>query len=287
MIAIFKREFKSYFIGMTGFLFAALLLLFTGIFATQFHLLGGYASFEYTLQSTCTVLLLVVPLLTMRSLVEDKRARTDRLLYSLPLKISQIILGKYLAMLAVFAIPTLIIALYPLILSTFGAVNLASAYACLFAFFLLGAALIALCLFLSTLADSQVIAAILGFGAVFLLYIIRSISAMIPSSSTVSLACLVVIGILIALVSYYLTRSIAVTCGVGAICIIPTIIVFLMDHSLFDGLFPAILSKLALFNRFEAFVYGIFDIPTVLLYLSFSIFFVTLTVLAAEKKRWS
>lgn len=287
MIAIFKREFKSHFIGMTGFLFAAILLLFTGVFATQFHLLGGYASFEYTLQSTCTVLLLVVPLLTMRSLTEDKRAKTDRLLYSLPLKLSQIILGKYLAMLAVFAVPTLIIAVYPLILGAFGTVNLASAYACLLAFFLLGAALIALCLFLSTLADSQVIAAILGFGAVFLLYIIRSISSMIPALSAVSFVCFVIIGALVSLAGYYLTRSIPAACIVGAVCILPTVIIFLTNSSLFEGLFPALLSKLALFNRFEAFVYGIFDIPTILLYLSVSIFFVALTVLAAEKKRWS
>lgn len=287
MFAVFKREIKSQFISMTGFLFAALLLLFVGIFATQFHLLGGYASFEHTLQSTCTILLLGVPLLTMRSLPEDKRAKTDRLLYSLPLKLSQIILGKYLAMLVVFAIPTLILATYPLVLSAFGEVNLGSAYACVFAFFLLGAALIAICLFLSSLAESQVIAAILGFGSVFLLYIFRSVSTMIPATASVSLLCLCALGVLIGVAGYYLTRSIPLACGIGAVCVLPTAIVYWRAPTLFEGLFPSLLSKLALFNRLEPFIYGIFDIPAIVTYLSVSVFFVTLTVLSAEKKRWN
>ena len=173
MVAVFKREIKSQFISMTGFLFAALLLLFVGIFATQFHLLGGYASFEHTLQSTCTILLLGVPLLTMRSLPEDKRAKTDRLLYSLPLKLSQIILGKYLAMLVVFAIPTLILATYPLVLSAFGKVNLGSAYACVLAFFLLGAALIAIGTFVSALTENQLSAAVVTIGVIAVMVLLN------------------------------------------------------------------------------------------------------------------
>ena len=287
MIAIFKREFKSQFLNMTGFLFAALLLLFVGIFATQFHLLGGYASFEHTLQSTCTILLLGIPLLTMRSIPEDKRTKTDRLLYSLPLKLSQIILGKYFAMLAVFAIPTVILSLYPLIFSTFGDVNLRSAYACVLAFFLLGAALIALSLFLSTLADSQIVAAILGFGALFLLYILRSVSTMIPTTPLVSAACLCVLGVLAALLAYYLTRNVPITCAVGAILILPIALIYWISASVFENLFPSLLSKLAIFNRLEPFIYGVFDISTLVFYLSFSAFFIVLTVLAAEKKRWN
>lgn len=287
MMAIFKREFKSYFISVTGFLFAAVLLLFGGIFATRFHFLGGHTSFEYTLQSCCTVFLLIIPILTMRSLAEDKRAKTDRLLYSLPLKLWQVIVGKYLAMLAVLAVPVLILALYPLILSAFGSVNLVSAYACLLAFFLLGAALIAVCLFLSTLTENQVVAAILGFGAVLFIYIISMVITMIPTSATVSFVCLLILGLIVALIGYYLTHNISITCAIGAVCMLPTAIVYWVNRSLFDGLLPSLLYKLALFNRFESFVYGIFDLSTLFVYLSVSLFFVALTVLAAEKRRWS
>ncbi len=287
MIAIFKREFRSYFIGMTGYLFVAAMLFFMGIFVSQYHLIGGYSEFQYSLQNLCTVLLLIVPILTMRSLAEDKRAKTDRLLYSLPLPLWKVILGKYFAMLAVLALPTVIVGIYPLILSAFGGVSLGQAYACLLAFYLLGAALIALCLFLSALADSQVMAAVLGFGAVFLLYLLTSVSAMIPSSSLVSLGCILALGGLVAWIGYRLSRSRLVAASAGGIIVLPAIVLYFIKSTLFEGLAARLLNCLALFDHFESFFYGILDIPVLILYLSVTVFFVALTVLCAEKKRWN
>ncbi|MBR6603185.1 MAG: ABC transporter permease, partial [Clostridia bacterium] len=120
MLSIFKREFKSYFTGVIGALFIAFLLCFTGIYVTSINLRGGYASFEYVLSNIIIVFLLIVPLLTMRSFAEEKHTKTDQLLYSLPMSVGEVVMGKYLAMLAVFAIPVLIMALYPFLLSAFG-----------------------------------------------------------------------------------------------------------------------------------------------------------------------
>ena len=287
MMAIFKRELKSYFNGMIGFLFVAFLLAFTGVFVTSYNLLGGYTAFEYVLESTAIVFLLAVPILTMRSIADDKRLKTDKLLYSLPVKLSQVIVGKYLAMLAVLLIPTVILALYPLILSAFGTVNYAVSYACLFGFFLLGAALIAICMFLSSLAESQIVAAILGFAAVLAVYIAESLSAMIPETAFVSLLCLLAVATLIGVVAYFLTKHVPIAFAIGGILAAITLIVFLIDSSLFVGLFSAILSRLALFDHFGIFSYGLLDIPALILYLSVSVFFVTLTILGAEKKRWA
>lgn len=287
MIAIFKRELKSYFNSMIGFLFVAFLLAFTGVFVTSYNLLGGYTAFEYALESTAIVFLLAVPILTMRSIADDKRLKTDKLLYSLPVKLSQVIVGKYLAMLAVLLIPTVILALYPLILSAFGTVNYAVSYACLFGFFLLGAALIAICMFLSSLAESQIVAAILGFAAVLLVYMAESISSMIPETAVVSLLCLIAVAALVGLVGYFLTKHVPLSFIIGGTLAAILLIVFLIDSSLFAGLFPALLSKLALFDHFGIFSYGLLDIPALILYLSVSVFFVTLTILGAEKKRWA
>lgn len=287
MIAIFKRELKSYFNGMIGFLFVAFLLAFTGVFVTSYNLLGGYTAFEYALESTAIVFLLAVPILTMRSIADDKRLKTDKLLYSLPVKLSQVIVGKYLAMLAVLLIPTVILALYPLILSAFGTVNYAVSYACLFGFFLLGAALIAICMFLSSLAESQIVAAILGFAAVLLVYMAESISSMIPETAVVSLLCLIAVASLVGLIGYFLTKHVPLSFIIGGTLAAILLIVFLIDSSLFAGLFPALLSKLALFDHFGIFSYGLLDIPALILYLSVSVFFVTLTILGAEKKRWA
>ena len=287
MIAIFKRELKAYFNSMIGFLFVAFLLAFTGVFVTSYNLLGGYTAFEYALESTAIVFLLAVPILTMRSIADDKRLKTDKLLYSLPVKLSQVIVGKYLAMLAVLLIPTVILALYPLILSAFGTVNYAVSYACLFGFFLLGAALIAICMFLSSLAESQIVAAILGFAAVLLVYMAESISSMIPEMAVVSLLCLIAVAALVGLVGYFLTKHVPLSFVIGGTLAAILLIVFLIDSSLFAGLFPALLSKLALFDHFGIFSYGLLDIPALILYLSVSVFFVTLTILGAEKKRWA
>lgn len=287
MIAIFKRELKAYFNSMIGFLFVAFLLAFTGVFVTSYNLLGGYTAFEYALESTAIVFLLAVPILTMRSIADDKRLKTDKLLYSLPVKLSQVIVGKYLAMLAVLLIPTVILALYPLILSVFGTVNYAVSYACLFGFFLLGAALIAICMFLSSLAESQIVAAILGFAAVLLVYMAESISSMIPETAVVSLLCLIAVAALVGLVGYFLTKHVPLSFIIGGTLAAILLIVFLIDSSLFAGLFPALLSKLALFDHFGIFSYGLLDIPALILYLSVSVFFVTLTILGAEKKRWA
>lgn len=284
MIAIFKRELRSYFNSMVGFLFVSLLLVFTGIFFTNFNLLGGFAAFEYALESATTVFLLAVPILTMRTFAEDKKNKTDKLLFSLPIPLSRIMLGKYLAMLAVLLIPTAIFALYPLILSAFGTVNFGSAYACLLAFFLLGAALISICTFLSFLADSQITAAIISFGAMLFLYMANGVAGMIPETAIVSLIGVLLLEAIAALAAFFLTKNKIITAAVGTILALPTLILYFSKAALFSGLIPALLSELALFDRFKLFSYGILDVTTMVLYLSVSVFCVLLTGIAAEKK---
>ncbi|MBO4979764.1 MAG: ABC transporter [Clostridia bacterium] len=287
MSAIFKREFKSYFINMSGALFISVLLLFTGIFVTAVNLLGQFAAFEYALENVIIVFLLIVPILSMKSIAEDKRARTDTLLYSLPLRLSSIVMGKYLAMLAVFLIPSGIMALYPLLLSQFGAVNFATAYASLFGFVLLGAALIALCMFMSSLTESQVIAAVIGFASVLLLYFIHAIADMIPSTPAVSLACFLVLAILAALILYHLTKNIAVSAIIGGVLAVLVLVLFVVSPSIFEGAFPSLLNAFALFQRYYDFTYGIFNLKDVLFYLSFTAFFLFLTGKSLDKKRWA
>ena len=287
MSAIFKREFKSYFINMSGALFISVLLLFTGIFVTAVNLLGQFAAFEYALENVIIVFLLIVPILSMKSIAEDKRARTDTLLYSLPLRLSSIVMGKYLAMLTVFLIPSGIMALYPLLLSQFGAVNFATAYASLLGFVLLGAALIALCMFMSSLTESQVIAAVIGFASVLLLYFIHAIADMIPSTPAVSLACFLVLAILAALILYHLTKNIAVSAVIGGVLAVLVLVLFVVSPSIFEGAFPSLLNAFALFQRYYDFTYGIFNLKDVLFYLSFTAFFLFLTGKSLDKKRWA
>ena len=286
MSAIFQREFKSYFTGFTGYIFAAFLLLFEGVYVIIVNLLSGYASFEFTLENIMVVFLLIVPIISMRSIAEEKHSKTDQLLFSLPIKTSSIVLGKYFALLAVLLIPTLIIGIYPLILNFFGNVNLLNAYACLLAFYLLAAALIAICMFTSSLTESQIVAAVLGFGALMILYLAPAISAIIPATATASLICFAILIALVALIVYNMTKSWQISAAAGVILAIPTLLVYFFKQSLFEGLFPSVLSKLAIFESYMLFTYGIFDVTAIIYYLCIIIFFVFLTVESLEKKRW-
>ena len=144
MFAQYKKELKGYFYNMTGVVFIALVLIITGIFATIMNFRNGYPEFEQTLDSASFIFFLAVPILTMRSFAEEKSLKTDQLLYSLPTGMTRIVIGKYLAMVTVLGASTLLLCLYPIILSFYGTVNFLGSYSGIFAFFLLGCTLIAI-----------------------------------------------------------------------------------------------------------------------------------------------
>jgi ABC-2 type transport system permease protein len=286
MIAMYKKELRSYFTGMTGFVFIGFLLLMAGIFVTAYNLLLAYASLSYAIGSIQLILMLTVPILTTRILAEERRNRTDQLLYALPIPLYKTVLAKYLAMLTVFLIPTVVIALYPLILSAFGSVPLFPSYASPLGFFLLGAALIALCMFLSALTDSQVIAAVISFGAVLFLYLLPVLATMIPSGAEASLFAFVLLSILIAAVLYFLSQSLLLAVPGGAVPLLATFIIYFANADLLKGVFPRLLTTLAIFDRFETFIGGIFDLSAIVYFLSIVVFFVFLTVQVLEKRRY-
>ena len=287
MISIFKKEFRSYMNNVTGSVFIAFLLLFAGLYTTAINLRGGYTSFEYVLSNITIVFLLLAPLLGMRSFAEEKRSKTDQLLYSLPMSVTQIVLGKYFAMLAVFAIPVLIMGLFPVILSLFGVVFYKAAYIALLGFFVLGAALIAICMFMSTLTESQVISAVISFGALLLMYMMSGLFTIVPASPVASYVCFFVLSLAVGVVFWLLTRDFIVSAISAVVCLIPLNIFYFTNNAAFGGLFGKVISYLAVFDRFADMTGGIFDVTAIVYLLSFAIFFVYLTVQAVEKRRWS
>ncbi len=287
MIAIFKREFKSYFINMSGYVFIGVIWLFSGIFSTALNFIGQYASYEYVLSNLVTVLMLVVPILTMRSMAEDRRAKTDMLLYSLPISTAQIVMGKYFAMLAVWGIACLGMGATPVILGMYGDVNFASAYGAILGFFLLGSALIAVCTFVSSLTENQLIAAIAGIASSLALYLLGSLVGMLPASAIASFVCFIVLSFALTALVYFLTRNYIITAVVGAVTVIPLSVVYIINSELFASSFPKMIEYLALFDRYYNFLGGIFDVGAIIYYASFAVFFVFLTVQSFDKRRWS
>ena len=94
MIAILKREWKSYFQNITGWLFIAAVLALYGLYFLAYNLRAGYPYVSYTLSAISFIMLIAVPILTMRTFAEERRQKTDQLLYALPVGMSEIVFGK-------------------------------------------------------------------------------------------------------------------------------------------------------------------------------------------------
>ena len=182
MFAIYKRELKSYFRTFIGFLFIAVTLFFLGMYFSVYSLINRYPYFAYTVSAVAFVFLISVPILTMRVLADEKRSKTDQLILTAPVSVTSIVVGKFLALLTVFLIPVVVICFYPLLMSRFGTVPMAESYLAILAYFLYGMTAIAIGLFISSLTESQVIAAVLGFGVLFLGYMMSAICSLISST---------------------------------------------------------------------------------------------------------
>jgi ABC-2 type transport system permease protein len=182
MKAIYKRELAGYFRTMTGYVFIFLMMVILGIYFFAYNLLGGYPVLTYTLNSITFVFLIAVPILTMRVLSEERRQKTDQLLLTAPISIEKIVLGKYLALVTVYLIPMAVVCLYPLLLRSFGTVSFVQNYTAILGFFLLGITNLAVGLFLSSLTDNPIIAAVITFVVMFLSFIMSGLESFLPSS---------------------------------------------------------------------------------------------------------
>ena len=287
MTAVFRHELSSYFKSVSGYVFGAFLLLFAGIYTTDINLNAGLTNFEYVLDYMCIIFLIIVPILTMRVVAEERRQRTDQLLYSLPLTMTEVVLGKYGALLVVFLAPMAVIGVYPLILSAFGNVYLPAAYSAWLGFFLLGAALLAIGMFISSLTESQAVAAWLCFVVMLVNYFITSLAGFISTTAFASFASFTVVILALAGIVWFMTRS-GLASGVLALVLEAVLLFFYAgDTSAFEGLFPEVMENLSLFDQFYQFVNGVFDLRAVVYLLSVSGLFLFLTVQSLEKRRWS
>lgn len=182
MLAIFKREFKSLFWNITGWLFIGITLALFGLYFFVYNLSYGYPYISYSLSAIAFLFMVTVPILTMRVLAEEKHAKTDQLLLTAPISVGKIVLGKFLALALVYTICIGVICVSPLVLMIFGDVPLAETYVGILGFWLYGLATIAIGTFVSSLTESQVISAVVSFGLIFVGYMMSSICSVISSS---------------------------------------------------------------------------------------------------------
>ena len=287
MTAIYKHELHSYFNNLTAYVFGAFMLLFAGIYTAVMNVQVGVANFEYSIQAYTFIFIVTVPVITMRIFADERRQRTDQLLYSLPLSKSKIVLGKFFALLTVFAVPVLVMCIYPLILSAFGNVNMLSAYATILAFFLLGAALLSIGMFISSLTESLAVAAGVTFVAMLLNYFLSNIADYLPRTAYASFIGFMLLIVLLAFVIRQLTKNTFVALIVAVVGEAALLMLYNVKKPLFTGLLPDLVTKLSLYEAFQKIPGGMFDIASIVYMLSVTVFFVFLTVQTLEKRRWS
>ena len=287
MTAVLKHELRNYFHTLTAYVFGAFLLAFIGLGATLYNLQAAVSNFEFVLSFGSLVFVVIVPILTMRVIAEEKKQRTDQLLYSLPITTTEVVLGKYLALLVVYLIPLAVVSVYPLIFTRYGDVYLLTSYGSIFAFFVLGAALIALGVFISSLTDNQGFAAGIGIAVILLNYYSASLSEYVSSTPAGALIAAFALVIVLGVVIRYLTKNEHLAYGFYFLAGGAVLILYLADPEAFSGLLPSVMKTLSLFERFYVFVNGVFDLTAIVYFVTFAAFFLFLSVQSLEKRRYN
>lgn len=288
MRAIYKREVGAYFNSMVGWVFIAVQTAFIGIYFMAYNLYSGSPYFSKALSSVLFVLMITIPVLTMRSMAEDRHTRTDQLLLTAPVGVGSVVLGKYLAMLTVQLVPTAVACLCPLIIRLNGTAFLRADYSAILAFFLLSAVEIAVGLLISALTESQIIAAVGTFCLLVVLYLWDGLLNYLPTSARGSLIGLFAVLALVCLLLLSLSNNWKVAVGTAAAGAAALAGFYRWKSAAFSGLLPGVLGKFSLLGAFDAFSSDhVFDLRGLLLYLSLIALLVFLTAQVVQKRRWN
>ena len=287
MRAVYKKELKGYLTSMQGYVFMAFILLIIGIYFTAYNLNYASPDFGYTLSAITFVFLIITPVLTMRILAEEKKNKTDQLLLTSPVPVWKIVLGKYLGMVTIYLIPVLIAGLYPFILSKYGTVSYSMAFTAIIGFFFLGCANLSIGLFLSSITESQVIAAVLTFAALFCSFMMNGIESCFSQTAITSMMAFLVLAVVAAVFVYQMTKDNLLTGITGIVLAGIVLIVYFVKSSLYEGAIQKLLDLLAVTNHFDNFVGGILDLTGIVYMLSVICIFVFLTIQSIQKRRWS
>lgn len=287
MRAIYKKELRTYFNSVIGWLFVAFFLAFVGIYFFSYNLRGGYSFIGYALFNVTLIFALLVPMVTMRIMAEENRQKTDQLLLTSPVPIWKIVLGKYLTLVTITGIPMLVICLYPLILAQFGIVNFRMSYAAIFGFFMIACAYMAIGLFISSLTESQAFAAVMTFIVVLLTCLSGDIANMIPATAK---AAWITYSILWALVAVWVWRMVKnTTTAVVTFCIGECVLtgLYLLHPEMIEGTVYEVFGAVSMLTVYSRTCAGILDLQMPVYYLSIIAVFCFLTLQMIRKRRYS
>lgn len=287
MLAVYKKELRSYFNSIIGYLFIGFFLAVIGLYFVSTNLYGNNPGFEFVLGQSRFVFMVLIPVLTMRIMAEENRQRTDQLLLTSPLSLRSIVLGKYLSALSVFGVVMAVTCCYPLILTKFGTTNLKIAYACIFGFFLLGGAYIAIGLFVSTMTESQIVAAVVTFVIILVTSLMDGIAELLPKDNRTAWLIFSGIFLLLCLITYFMMHNLTVSLSLAVVGEAILTALYILKPTLYDGAVVEVFAWFSVVSRFNGFNQELFDISAVIYYISIIVVFNFLSIQSLKKRRWS
>lgn len=288
MLTILSKELKSYFFSATAYIFMGIFLFVSGIVFAVANALSRSPYFNQVLSGwVLFVFLVLTPVLTMRTLAEETKTKTDQLLFTSPQSIASIVIGKYLAAVALFGITLLSTVLFPLILSIFGKMPVSEIVSTYLGFFLMGTCFVAIGVFISSLTDNQVVAAIGTFGALLTLYIIDAIQNALPNTMVSGIIFAAILILIICFIVYSSVKNIIVTAGVFLVGALTVLALYIKNKIMFEGFIGKFFSWFSVMKRYDTFNTGIINVSSIIYYISFSFIFVFLTIRMIDKRRWS
>lgn len=277
MGAIFKREFKSLFTNIRGWVFVSLTVAIAGFFLFFTNFLNTVPQIEYGLMGSVAALTLTIPLLCMGCFAGERRNGNIKFLFSLPVKTHSIVLGKFFAYLLTLAIPTALICTLPILLSSFGTVLMAESYASVLAFFLLGAVIISASMLISSQTSIPAVALLVGFVVSAAAFALPYLAVLLPTTPAASLIALLISGLVISTAVLILSKKPIWSAVTLAALSSVTAIAYLINKNSFSSLFYRIVTALSPFERFKVFTQGIFSLADVLYMLTLTAFFLFIT----------
>lgn len=287
MIAIYKKELRAYFNSMIGWMFLAFMFLGVGFYHVMINLLQGYGLFTYALSGVMIIIILIVPIFTMRIMAEEGRQKTDQLLYTAPISIVQIVLGKFFAMATIFAIGVAVLALYPLSMKSYGDVVYVQEYVSLLGFFLMGCVYMAIGMFISSLTNSQILAAVATIFTFLFSFFAASVADLFAADSQTAYRFMVVVWLMVAVIAYLMIKNLFATIMIWVVGEAVILLTYRLKAELFDGLIVKIFSSLSITTHFDSFSYGLLSVSDVVYFVTVTVLFLFFTVQVINKKRWS
>ena len=287
MTAIYKKELKGYLTSMIGYVFIFFILLLEGIYFTAYNIQGAYPVFGTTFNAIPFVFLILVPILTMKVIAEERKQKTDQMLLTAPVSVTQIVVGKYLALISVYMIPIIVICFYPLIMSKYGEVSFPMAYTAILGFAFLGFAQIAVGVFLSSITENPVIAAVLTFVVLFVCYMITGLETLIPDTSIASLGIYMILVAALVLMIYTMIQNVLISAVIGIIGEGALVVTYVVKSTIFESSIQKFLDIFDIAGHFDNFTNGILDIQGIVYFLSVVIIFIFLSVQSITKRRWN